>query len=215
MIVACVRTGTRYPLEYVERLRAMVARHMPPIAYDFVCMTDRPDAVDGVRNIDVPAGLPGWWAKLALFRSGWRAGHRAIYFDLDTVICGDLSPLVAVKVEFATCANFTRAAGNDKWPCKYGSCIMVLDRSFDDAIWQRFIKRHKALMQENETFGDQRVIELLYPNATLLQDVLPQGYMISYRDLKPGGPGRASIVNFGGQNKPHTSKVKWVAEAWR
>lgn len=216
MIIACVRTGTRYSLEYVERLRNMVERHMPPIAYSIVCLTDRPfETVERVRMVNISGlNLPSWWAKMFLFQKKWRTGHRVVYFDLDTVICGDLSPLVAARVQFGICENFTRIAGNSAWPCRYGSCVMVLGSDVDGTIWTEFERRGRELMIANEVYGDQRAIEMIEPNATFLQSVLPEGYMISYRDLRAAGPGRAAIVNFGGSNKPDTCKVGWVREAW-
>ena len=41
MIVACVRTGKRYGVEYVARLKAGVARHLT-MPHRFMCLTDRP-----------------------------------------------------------------------------------------------------------------------------------------------------------------------------
>ena len=99
MIVACVRNGTKYGTDYVYRLRAMVERHLK-VPHWFVCLTDRPDELPDVVTVDIKRhGLPGWFAKMALFEPTWRNGQRVIYFDLDTVICGDLKPLAALAVE--------------------------------------------------------------------------------------------------------------------
>jgi hypothetical protein len=63
--VLCVRFGSRYGREYVERLRNMVARHLT-VPYEFVCLTDDSTPIDGVRSIVQPHGgyQRGWWHKL-------------------------------------------------------------------------------------------------------------------------------------------------------
>jgi hypothetical protein len=216
MIIACVRTGQRYPFAYVTKLRDMVARHMPPISYAFACLTDQPEEAAGVNRIDISgAQLEGWWAKMLLFQDGWRRGHRVIYLDLDTVITGDLSPLVgAVVKQFGICSNFARAAGNTGWPCRYGSCVMVLHSTFDDRIWRAFSPSRRQAMKDNEVYGDQRVIEQIYPNATILQDVLPANYMRSYRTLTAKPQPETAIINFGGKSKPHNCNIDWVRSQW-
>lgn len=223
MIVACVRSGRRYPFEYVTRLRSMVERHMPPIAWEFVCITDQPERSRGVRSVDIEiAGLPGWWAKMALFQKAWRAGHSVLYFDLDTVICGDLSPLVGLAAHLrdrtsriAICENWTRLHGNRTWPCRYGSCVMILHSTLDDWIWERFERSRNVLMSRCERGGDQLAIEMIEPGADFLQDMLPAGYMCSYRSLAKRKPDGLAVINFGGSSKPHNCQFDWVKDQWQ
>lgn len=214
MIVACVRTGAKYSTDYVLRLEAGVARHMPR-PYRFVCLTDRPDDFVGVRTADISAtGLKGWWGKMALFDFAARQGERIVYLDLDTVIVGDLSPLADLDVEFGICGNFTRASGNTKYPCRYGSCVMTIGPAAGDSIWTGFRKAQGRLMAEAGTYGDQHAIERLAPSATLLQDVLPPGFFLGYRDLAEARPDGCSLVIFAGNAKPHNCDEKWIREAW-
>jgi hypothetical protein len=223
MIVACVRTGTKYPFEYVERLFAMVERNMPPIAYQFMVLTDQPERHPRMNFIDVSRiGLTGWWAKMLLFQKQWRAGHSVIYFDLDTVICGDLSPLVHLAgrladsaSRLAICESWTRRAGNPDWPCLYGSCVMLLHSTLDARIWDTFAPSAGGFIRMAGDYGDQRAIELIEPAAGLLQPMLPDGFMCSYRSLAKRRPAELSVVNFGGSSKPHTCKIDWVKDQWR
>lgn len=217
MIVACVRTGTRYPVEYVYKLKAMVARHLP-VFHSFVCLTDRPGDLNvNFKGIEIVAvsGLPGWWTKMKLFDPLWgRIGERLIYFDLDTVICGDLLPLINLDVEFGICSNFARAAGNKTWPCRYGSCVMTIGPKFGADIWRTFNADRFGIMSRAGHYGDQKAIEELIPVATLLQDVMPHGYFLGYRDLKAAKPPGCSIVVFAGNSKPHNCAEKWIADEW-
>lgn len=217
MIVACVRTGTRYPVGYVYKLQAMVKRHMP-MKHEFICLTDRAYQLDnhyGVKAIPINRfELGGWWGKMVLFMEGWRYPDRVLYFDLDTVICGDLSPLMDLPIDFGICANFTRAAGIKNWPCRYGSCVMTFGPEFDGKIWSEFWKDRRAIMARAGHYGDQKAIEELIPNATLLQDVLPHGYFLGYRDLKAEKPPGCSVVVFAGNSKPHNCTEKWIKDEW-
>jgi hypothetical protein len=87
--VVCVKFGTKYGAEWVIRLRNMVARHLP-CAHEFVCYTEAP--VEGVVCQPLPSSLPGWWAKVGLFKPGLSAGET-LYLDLDVVIRGDIGAI--------------------------------------------------------------------------------------------------------------------------
>lgn len=216
--VACVWTGNKYGLHYVERLQRMVRRHLP-IEHEFVVLTDNDldqARQDGRLANDVQGyELPGWWAKMTLFVGAWRRETRVIYLDLDTVIVGDLTPLAQVEADFALCANFARAAGITTWPCRYGSCVMVLGEGLNDGIWQTFEKKRSSFMEKR--YGDQMAIERIRPDATLLQDVLPSGFFLGYRDLPNHAdepPAGCSVVVFAGKQKPDNCDVAWARDAW-
>lgn len=228
LIVACVRTGDKYSFPYVERLRRMVADHLPA-SHRFTVLTDRPSAASaaGMSVVEVPEGLPGWWAKMALFQPDWRRGHRVIYLDLDTVVVGDLSPLAAVETELAVCANFTRAAGSPTWPCHYGSCCMVINDpdtglgsvDLGGSIWRWFHEDGVAHhMEKAGRYGDQMAIQnIVGGGLPLLQDLLPAGFFLNKRDLpqhRDAAPSAASVVVFGGSVRPDNCAVKWIEEAW-
>lgn len=214
MIIACVRTGTKYPVDYVYRLKAMVERHLK-VFHKFICITDRPNELKGIEVIDITAlNLPGWWGKMYLFELFWRAGEKVIYFDLDTVICNDIKPLTDLEIEFGICANFTRAYGIKEWPCKYGSCVMVLGKDLDCYIWDIFCKNKETIIRSVGQYGDQSAIEQIAPDATLLQDVLPKGFFIGYRELKDFKPPATSVVVFAGTHKPDNCNEEWIRKEW-
>jgi hypothetical protein len=215
---ACVRVGTKYGREYVARLAAMAYRCHPGLQ-EFYCITDDPVSMPGVTAVRAEPGLDGWWATMALFKSEWRRGRRVTYFDLDTVLCGYAAPLWRVEAQFGVCANFTRASGNLKWPCRYGSCVMTLREDLKDGIWQEFVRRgtEAKWLGSAHRYGDQYALERIAPNATLLQDVLPAGFFLGYRDLQrhqDGPPPGCAAVIFAGRHKPDNTTVPWVRERW-
>ncbi len=213
--VACVRTGTKYPIEHVEILRNMVARHLPG-EYRFVCFTNMDDEIDGVENVHIDR-LPRWWGKMALFIPAAR-GHdqRCLYLDLDTVIVGDLTPFAEYDGPFAICENFTRLAGNTDWPCRYGSCAMSFPAGWGQDLFDTFWKDSVQWMRDCPK-GDQEAIEKLHPDAVFLQDVLPDGFFLNKRDLDDhpeGPPPGTAVVTFGGKVQTASSDVPWIKSAW-
>lgn len=212
MIVACVRTGTSYHFEYVTKLRNMVARHLH-CRYEMVCLTDQPERCEGINFIDVAEiGLKSWWAKLILFAPEWRALHKVVYCDLDTVIIKDITPLAGVPGEFSILESPVRREGID-YPCKYNSSVMVIGGGQCEFMWAKFEARRAALIELAGNYGDQKVIEELYPEAQLLNQLMPKGFFCNYRHLTMHQP-RSAIINFGGKHKPHVCPIPWVQEAW-
>lgn len=103
--VACVlvRGNVDYSMDYVSRLRSMVARHLPT-PHAFACLTDQPsDVPPGVRPVQVAPspGLAGWWAKMELFNPAHQLGERVLYLDLDTLVVADLLEVATWPGEFA------------------------------------------------------------------------------------------------------------------
>lgn len=91
-IVLCVRFGTKYGREYVERLRNMVQRHTT-VPYEFVCLTDDTRPIEGVRSIVQPLQQQYkkiWWHKVHMFDHTLPLGGRILYFDLDVIICDNI-----------------------------------------------------------------------------------------------------------------------------
>jgi len=217
-ILACVRTGTVYPMKYVINLRNAIYRYMPK-PYSIICFTDQQDRCEGVEFIDIGGlgllGLGGWWAKMILFSTEWRGQRKVIYLDLDTVLVNDIAPLAAVPGEFAICESFTRLAGNRAYPCKYNSSVMVIGGGMAGFVWSRFEAQREALLKKHERYGDQACIEELYGDAPFLQSLVPVGFFLNYRHLTMIPPKVASVINFGGANKPANCTIPWVQAAWK
>ena len=113
--VICMKWGTKYGPEYVNRLYAMVRRHLSG-DFHFVCLTD--DAA-GIRSevqclpippLDLPAGIPErGWNKLATFTADLH-GLRgtALFLDVDVVITGSLDDFFTQPGEFLIIHDYKR-----------------------------------------------------------------------------------------------------------
>ena len=160
--------------------------------------------------------LPGWWSKMCLFnRDLYHPNSKMIYFDLDTIITGDLGPLIDLEVDFGICQNFTQLRGNKTWPCRYGSCVMALEPEFGHSIWEMFWIQAEYMMQTCARGGDQRAIELLCSSAVFLQDRLPANFFHHYKDFTNSQPPGSVVAVFGGDSKPENCNIPWLLENWK
>ena len=87
--VCCVLWGDKFSKEYVHVLKASVERNTT-VPHEFVCYSDR--IIPGVSTVPLRGGLEGWWNKLQLFDG--RMDGRVVYFDLDTVLTGNIDWLL-------------------------------------------------------------------------------------------------------------------------
>jgi hypothetical protein len=182
--------------EYVDRLHTDVTIHLPTV-HKFWCITDAADNLpEGVEAIPVDQGVKGWWNKIALFRPGiLPAGERVLYFDLDTMIMGDLSDLAAYRGRFGMARDFY-------FPHHCSSTIMAWEAGTLDHIWRVWDRCGRP---EFQIGGDQEWIESIEPKADRLQDLLPDqlvSYKVSCRD-KGFAPKGTRVVAFHGKPRPH------------
>lgn len=221
LTVICVRTGNKYGIEYVEKLRAMVGRHLS-IPHRFVCLTDQPDTCDGVEFIDISRhGLVGWYAKLLVFNREVSGPGRLLYFDLDMVICGNIDALAALAIPMGICENFTkirqeRSGASSTWNCAFGSCVMLLSPNYGQPVWDSFDRNRQHHIEKAGRMGDQKIIENIGPaGVTILQDLLPPGFFCHYKDFMSAPDSRAAVLVFAGNQKPHNTSVPWARDLWR
>ena len=97
--VICISWGPKYGAPFVNRLYAMVARHLTP-PFSFTCFTDRPDELRPEVRAEplpplaverMPTGTKGIWPKSRLW--GPRLGELegpVLFMDLDLVVTGPL-----------------------------------------------------------------------------------------------------------------------------
>jgi hypothetical protein len=66
--VVCVKWGTKYGAEYVNKLFNGVKRNLAPLNFMFYCFTDDATGLDkDVTVKPLPTGWKHWWNKAALF----------------------------------------------------------------------------------------------------------------------------------------------------
>lgn len=150
--VVCVRFGDLYGREYVEKLRNMIARNLT-VPYEFVCITDDPNLMPGVKSIVQPNGnyAKGWWHKVHMFDPTLPLNQTILYFDLDVVIHNNINHLLDVDMCFLTGIRDFNRKFNTNWNQLNSSVMCWTHQQFGE-LWTDFLK-NPALAQRFP--GDQ------------------------------------------------------------
>ena len=229
IVVLCVRYGKKYNKGYVERLRNMVKKHLT-IPYEFVCLTDDPQLIKGVRLIYQPASAYNklWWHKVHMFDPTLPIKGRILYFDLDVIICNNINKLVEnLKSEFMGIRDFNRKF-HPNWKF-LNSSVMSWNHGDHAEIWNKFRKDVKTA---TKLHGDQdwifqcaKNIIKYWPIEWILSykweirskdDLIVKNGVRSFSDVaKVKIPQDCSVLVFHGDPKPEDIKDPFVIDNWR
>lgn len=174
-IICCVKWGTKYPPDYVNRLRNMVRRHLQ-VPHEFICLTEDPAGLDrGIGTFSLPSGLPGYWNKVSLFRAGtFEPGRTIVYLDLDVVIVGALDFLLNDPGGFRIIKAFSVNPG-----CN--SSVMRFQAGEQPHLYERFVVEADTIMASEKYPGDQ---DWIFEQAADLT-FFPPGKIVSYKKDMP------------------------------
>ncbi len=197
--VCCVNVGNYLGRgqEYVDKLRDMVMRNTS-LPFKFEVFTE--------ENLPVQ-GLKGWDAKLALFHpNAFRKGERVVFFDLDTLIIGDIDPLLKYRGDFATLRDFWRPEG-------LGPAVIMWEAGKYDWLWNEYELQGRPPL----TRGDQEWIEDTFVRAdiVILQDLFHDMFCSYKTHCHPYPPKDCAVVCFHGLPRPHECTQQWVQDAWK
>ena len=209
----CIKFGTKYSAEYVNKLFRGIIRNTSK-EFLFTCFTDNTNGLDIVDARPLPLSRNDWFAKIGLYNKElYNENDQIFYFDLDTVIVGNLDEIFEYSGNFMILRDFYRRNG-------YGSGLMS---------WRPDAVDHMAKNYRGQRcpHGDQGWCEQQYKNADIWQEKYPEK-VISYKvHIKGNGrvrPGwtqhggslnTASIVCFHGRPWPHDVRTEsWMVEHW-
>ncbi|MGY0504045.1 hypothetical protein [Luteimonas sp. e5] len=122
--VLCIKWGTKYGPEYVNRLRSMVRRHLKR-PHRFVCLTDDTRGIDAdIETFDIPKiGIADFdarepwtfahgWLKLTSFAPTLHdLEGETLFIDLDVVIVGELDRFFEQPGEFLVIREWDKSDG--------------------------------------------------------------------------------------------------------
>ena len=207
--VCCIQSNNYLDrgAEYVNNLADMVFRNMPDgVYFRFVCFTDDDTGINqSIETQPLPEkGLKGWWNKLALFKRGvFKPDEQVFFFDLDTLIVGNLGEFFDYSGDLCLLRDFYRPHG-------LGSGVMSWIPEKNYHIWDSF----KFAGFPHLPGGDQAWIEKVSGDCDRWQDSF--GGIVSYKaHCKPYPPQKASIVCFHGEPRPHNCSQEWVRNIWK
>ena len=169
--VVCVKYGSKYGPDYVNRLASMV-RRWSSVGVNFVCFTEDGRGLDaGIQTLSLPEtnslgqDVHGWWNKLALFQRQFKEiGSHMLYFDLDVVITGMIDPLLFYDSDFAMASNL--------YAPSFSSSVMRFKNGLRTDIWTDFSES-----EAKKVPGDEDWISLRVPDA----DIFPEDWCSIYR----------------------------------
>ena len=193
--VCCLKTGTKYSSEYVNKLHSMVERNLT-IPHEFVCITDDPEGVN-CRTIKYEDDLPGWWGKLTFFKKRpYNLKGRLLFLDLDIVILNNIDDIATFPHEFGIIKDWHYES--------YNSSVFVLDVGKRRKVWDKFNNRVM-----NRLHGDQ---DWITDHAKA--ELFPNDWCLSYKTHAVFGQA-GKIMVFQGNPCPHEVNDSWVLENWR
>jgi len=226
--VICMKWGSLYGSEYVNRLYSMVRRQSSG-NIDFVCLTDDPDGITpAVRcmacptiEIPPPHNLQGW-RKLNLYAKSEKLFNLTgewLYLDLDVVVTGSLDPFFDYKPEapFIVMQNWTQPGsgiGNT-------SCYRFRVGN-DDYLLNDLLEKHESVLQKfsnSQTYISRSVKQIdFWPDEWCILfkvQCLPPWPLRFFKT--PVLPPTARVVAFPGVPNPHQAvKGVWpVKAAWK
>lgn len=210
--VVCVKWGTKYDAKYVNKLYRGVKLNMER-DFKFLCFTDDKKGLDesiGVHKLE--EGWETWWTKVSLFAPTSGLAGTVLYIDLDTIITGSLEPLFRYDIEFGTLS--TKGFANEGREVGFNSSIIVWNADRFQPVIYTVAKKYYAHIR-NAIHRFDHWLEIMLPNATLLQNVCYEGMIVEYTaSCTTSVPSNASIVNFPLQPKPHEYPSDWIRKIW-
>lgn len=230
---ACVIHGDYYSWKYVENLYRMLKINSNA-NFDFHVFTEPereiPDwAVKHDLRIfpEIAGPKRAWWYKLQLFNSK-ELSEPTLYFDLDSVIVGDISWLWQLNLEYFWTVRDFRYLWRPSWK-GINSSVMLWDPEKFGWIWENFKKQEiKDILRRYQ--GDQDYITHVLANEgykfmdqNLIKSwrwqCLDGGLDPSSRQYKSPGSGTVldydtRILLFHGTPKPHEVSDIIVKRHW-
>ncbi len=228
----CLKHGTKYGPEYVNKLFNMVERNCT-VSYEFVCLTDDASGLDPrIKTISLPSNLQGWWCKPYMYSKDLPINGTILYMDLDVVIASNIDKLFSYQPnQWCTIRDFTRTMRPD-WK-KYNSSVVRFKTGQLDHVWTEFQKDQHNI--QRKFHGDQ---DWLFDATRKNQAILyPDSWILSWKwevrrskefahhgtkgnkkfrvieDVTPKDD--CCVCVFHGDPNPHNCEDPWVVKNWR
>lgn len=240
--VICMKWGTRYGPEYVNRLYSMVQRHTRRPTR-LVCYTDDVTGLDaGVETFPLPyivlpeskAWLP--WRKLSLWQKKLEGVEgEALFLDLDVVVTGSLDEFFDYEPgHFCVAHNWTqrneRIGNTSIFRFPVGKHSYIYDRTMNEC--DRVLSQHR----NEQIFISREINDMkFWPDEWCMsfkRSLLPRWPLNFF--VVPALPAETKVVAFPGKPDPdeamdgrwplrhwyqalykHVRPTPWIAEHWR
>lgn len=225
--VVCVKYGSKYGSDYVNKLFRGVKTHLS-LPHRFHCFTEDGDGLDPeIGVIPLRNHWQAWWSKVHIFDGSVYADSKydrqiIMYIDLDMIITGTLDELITrFDGRFATLT--TNDIFCEQTQDGYNSSIMVFSAertkgtvtSQVQVLYETLAKYYDHVLKFLMRFD--HYLEMLVQNCDILQDMCP-GQILDYTThcMQAELSDTCRVVAFPRSPKPHeiVGKWPWVDKHW-
>jgi len=232
--VLCLKHGTKYSSDYVNKLYNMIKRNCT-LDYKFACLTDDPLDLDpNIQILDLPKGLPGWWNKPYMFSKDLPIKGTILYLDLDVVISSNVDKLLTWQPNhWCIVKDYTRAMRPGYK--KYNSSVVRFRAGYLAHFWEDFAKDQKNI--QRRWHGDQDWLYDVASRTNTKAKLFPDNWILSWKweirkdkTFKQGTPrgkrqlrtiehvtppNECCICVFHGDPNPENCLDPWVVNNWK
>ena len=230
--VVCLKYGTKYSAEYVNKLYNGVKRNLT-IPFEFVCYTEDARGIDnGIRIEPIPLvpGVEGWWYKPMFFNPKLGLDGTILFFDLDVVVFRNIDNFFTYNTnQFCIIRDFNRHVVRNY--NKFNSSVFRLTTGQHSHVYTEFMQDPSIPIKRFP--GDQDWLRAKIPDQTYVY--WPDEWIQSYkwemrnkpkfnrmprgqRDFETNGDpivlNDTSVAVFHGEPLMHNCKDKWVRANW-
>jgi len=228
--VACLKHGTKYGPEYVNRLYNMVKRNLT-IPFKFVCLTENSAGLNNeieVLSLHLDHRLTGWWYKPYFFNPHLGLNGTILYLDLDVVVFENIDKLFTWNPEqFCIIRDFNRHQ-RPTWD-RMNSSVFRLQAGDHAYVYEDFIQNPQGARRFH---GDQDWIYskvkrdfLFWPDEWIQSykwEMRGKPEMVrfngkrNFKDIgEPNVLPETSIAVFHGDPNPADCRDPWVIDRWQ
>lgn len=174
--IVCLKHGTKYTSDYVNKLYNMTKRHST-VPFNFACLTENPtDLHSDIKVLSLPDHniLSGWWYKPYVFSQEIPLDGTLLFFDLDVVIVKNFDYLWTFEPgNFCIIRDFARSRIK-QWD-KFNSSVFRLEKGSRPEVWNNLIS---DLTNVNKYHGDQ---DWIYKEIRKNYNYWPDNWIQSYK----------------------------------
>ena len=235
--VICMKWGTKYGPEYVNKLRSMVRRHLAR-PHRFICFTDDgSDLADDIEimplpDMHLPPGKERGWRKLSTFTSPLADLKGPVLFlDVDVVIVGSLDGFFDHPGRFCIIHDWAKP-----WRITGNSSVYRFEANAHPDLLANFLARMDEVKQSVRNEQEYLTREI---HRQGMLTYWPKEWCVSFKHsclpwfplnyfCTPRIPANARVVVFHGHPNPddavtgkgknllrHVRPTPWIEEHWR
>jgi len=196
-VVMCMKWGSLYSADYVNVLFRATRDHLK-VPFRFVCLTDDDSGFDQeIEAYPIPSmGLAagnfafGGWPKLSVFKPGLCGLEgRCLFIDLDSIICGDLQPMLETAGGLRVIREWPRFADLFRKRQVNGATgVFTFGFGAQDHLFETF--RQRPLEFTREFRSEQRFVTAYAEDMQFW----PDDWVISFKRHLLAAPGVNRIV---------------------